>query len=161
MYISQMQIENYRLLKNVTIDFDRALTLFVGKNNTGKTSIMNIIELLLSDKKNLPFEDYPLDCRKTLYEAVKAYWESADENPFVAYKNTVPVVSITIKIDYSEEDESYGAAGWQAALSYKMLVVNQVAHGDLLRLAADGVHASEPFQLIAGLEGFGHTLGSG
>ena len=102
MYISQMQIENYRLLKNVTIDFDRALTLFVGKNNTGKTSIMNIIELLLSDKKNLPFEDYPLDCRKTLYEAVKAYWESADENPFVAYKNTVPVVSITIKIDYSE-----------------------------------------------------------
>ena len=109
MYISQMQIENYRLLKNVTIDFDRALTLFVGKNNTGKTSIMNIIELLLSDKKNLPFEDYPLDCRKTLYEAVKAYWESADENPFVIYKNTVPVVSITIKIDYSEEDESYGA----------------------------------------------------
>lgn len=109
MYISQMQIDNYRLLKNVTIDFDRALTLFVGKNNTGKTSIMNIIELLLSDKKNLPFEDYPLDCRKTLYEAVKAYWESADENPFVAYKNTVPVVSITIKIDYSEEDESYGA----------------------------------------------------
>ena len=53
--------------------------------------------------------DYPLDCRKTLYEAVKAYWESADENPFVVYKNAAPVVSITLKIDYTEEDESYGA----------------------------------------------------
>lgn len=109
MYLSQMQIKNYRLLKNVTIDFDRTLTLFVGKNNTGKTSILNIIEFLVSDKKNLSFEDYPLDCRKTLYEAVKAYWESTDENPLVAYKNAVPVVSITLKIDYTEEDESYGA----------------------------------------------------
>lgn len=57
MYLSQMQIKNYRLLKDVTIDFDKTLTLFVGKNNTGKTSIMNIMEFLMSDKKTLPFED--------------------------------------------------------------------------------------------------------
>ena len=109
MHLSQMQIKNYRLLKDVTISFDGALTLFVGKNNTGKTSILNIIEFLLSDKKTLPFEDYPLECRKTLYEAVKAYWESTDDNPFVTYKDAVPIVSMTLKIDYTEEDESYGA----------------------------------------------------
>lgn len=109
MYLSQVQIKNYRLLKDVTIDFDRALTLFVGKNNTGKTSIMNIIEFLSSDSKMLPFEDYPLDCRKTLYEAVKAYWDSDEENPLASYRSSVPVVSITLKIDYTEEDESFGA----------------------------------------------------
>ena len=109
MYLSQMQVNNYRLLKNVTIDFNKAMTLFVGKNNTGKTSIMNILEFLLSDKKTLPFEDYPLDCRRTLYEAVKAYWNSNDENPRLTYINSVPVTSIILKIDYSEEDESYGA----------------------------------------------------
>ena len=43
MYLSQMQVNNYRLLKNVTIDFNKDMTLFVGKNNTGKTSIMNIL----------------------------------------------------------------------------------------------------------------------
>lgn len=109
MYISQMQIKNYRLLKDVTIDFDKSLTLFVGKNNTGKTSIINIIELLLSEKKELPFEDYPLDCRKILYEAVKEYWSSTDDNPIVAFKKAVPTVSIMIKIDYFDDDESYGA----------------------------------------------------
>lgn len=109
MYISQMQIKNYRLLKDVTIDFDKSLTLFVGKNNTGKTSIINIIELLLSEKKELPFEDYPLDCRKILYEAVKEYWSSTDDNPIVAFKKEVPTVSIMIKIDYFDDEESYGA----------------------------------------------------
>ena len=104
-----MQIKNYRLLKDVTIDFDKSLTLFVGKNNTGKTSIINIIELLLSEKKELPFEDYPLDCRKILYEAVKEYWSSTDDNPIVNFKKEVPTVSIMIKIDYFDDEESYGA----------------------------------------------------
>ncbi len=109
MYLSQMQVKNYRLLKDVTIKFDETLTLFVGKNNTGKTSIMNILEFLLSDKKTLSFDDYPLDCRQTLYEAVKAYWNPNSENPFVDYKNTVPITSFTLTIDYSTDDESYGA----------------------------------------------------
>ena len=109
MYISQVKIKNFRLLKDVTIDFDKSLTLFVGKNNTGKTSIINIMELLLSEKKDLPFEDYPLDCRKTLYEAVKEYWGSTDDNPVLAFQNVVPTMSIKIKIDYSDNAESYGA----------------------------------------------------
>ncbi len=92
MYLSQMQIKNYRLLKDVSIDFDKSLTLFVGKNNTGKTSIMNIMEFILSDKKMLPFDDYPLDCRQTLYNAVKDYWSSNDENPILAFQRSVPKV---------------------------------------------------------------------
>ena len=46
MYLSKIQIENYRLLRNVSIDLDSSLTLFVGKNNTGKTSVMSVIEFL-------------------------------------------------------------------------------------------------------------------
>jgi len=109
MYVSKMQVKNYRLLKDVTIDFDKSLTLFVGKNNTGKTSIMNIMEFLLSDKKTLPFEDYPLDCRQTLYDAVKSYWTGSGDNPFVAFKAAVPKTSMVLTIDYATDDESYGA----------------------------------------------------
>ena len=109
MYISQVKIKNFRLLKDVTIDFDKSLTLFVGKNNTGKTSIINIMELILSEKKDLSFEDYPLDCRKILYEAVKEYWTNTDDNPVLAFQKAVPTVSIKIKIDYSDDAESYGA----------------------------------------------------
>ena len=109
MYISKMQINNYRLLKDVSIVFDKSLTLFVGKNNTGKTSIMNVMEFLLSDRKTLPFEDYPLDCRQTLYNAVIDYWKSTDKDRIVAFQRSIPKVSISITIDYSEDVESYGA----------------------------------------------------
>ena len=111
MYLSQMKIKNFRLLKDVTIDFDRSLTLFVGKNNTGKTSIMNIIEFLLSDKKTLPFEDYPLDCRRLFYEAVKTYWRNEDENRIKTLQNAVPKVSVELTIDYSDDDDYLGALG--------------------------------------------------
>ena len=56
MYLSNIRIENYRLLKDVDVSFDRELTLFVGKNNTGKTSVRHwslkimIFPFLLSGK---------------------------------------------------------------------------------------------------------------
>lgn len=102
-----MHIENYRLLKDVTIDFDKSLTLFVGKNNSGKTSIMNIMELLLSEAKTLPFDDYPLDCRQTLYQAVRNYWDNGSSNPIIEFQDSVPITTVILTIDYSEED-SYG-----------------------------------------------------
>ena len=111
MYLSKIDIENYRLLKNVHIDFDKSLTLFVGKNNTGKTSLMNFFEFIMSDKKNLAFDDYPLECRQKLYNAVKAYWDSPAEDAFEVFQRTVPLVKATLTIDYSDEDEFLGALG--------------------------------------------------
>ncbi|MBD5449565.1 MAG: ATP-binding protein [Lachnospiraceae bacterium] len=43
MFLKQIHIENYRLLMEYDIVFDRRLTLLVGKNNTGKTSLMNFL----------------------------------------------------------------------------------------------------------------------
>ena len=42
MYIQKIHIENFRLLKNVDIVLDKSLTLIVGKNNTGKTSVAHL-----------------------------------------------------------------------------------------------------------------------
>ena len=67
MYLTELHIENFRLLKNVDIKIDQSLTLFVGKNNTGKTSIMQLIKLVLLGNKSLSFDDYPLECRNKLY----------------------------------------------------------------------------------------------
>lgn len=109
MYLCKIDVENYRLLKKAHIEFDKFLTLFVGKNNTGKTSLMNIFELILSDKKSLLFDDYPLECRQKLYEAVKAYWNSHDENAFDVFRQSIPLVKVTLTIDYADDDEFLGA----------------------------------------------------
>lgn len=111
MYLSKIHVENYRLLRDVTIDLDPSLTLFVGKNNTGKTSILNVIEFLLSDRKSLPFDDYPLECRVALYDAIKTYWNDEDEGAFIRYCASVPITKIRLTIDYSEDDETYGELG--------------------------------------------------
>lgn len=102
MYLKSIHIENYRLLRDVTISLDKSLTLFVGKNNTGKTSVMQAIEFMLSGATSLSFDDYPLECRQKLYEAVTDYWCSTFENPIVDFQQTVPVTKVTLDVDYSD-----------------------------------------------------------
>ena len=53
MYIQKIHIENFRLLKNVDIVLDKSLTLIVGKNNTGKTSVAHLLQSIINEKKNL------------------------------------------------------------------------------------------------------------
>lgn len=102
MYLKSIHIENYRLLRDVTVPLDKSLTLFVGKNNTGKTSVMQAIELLLSGAATLSFDDYPLECRQKLYAAVLSYWSSTSENPVVDFQRAVPVTKVTLEVDYSD-----------------------------------------------------------
>ena len=102
MYLSELHVENYRLLKDVNIKLDRNLTLFVGKNNTGKTSIMQVVEFLLSDSKSLYFNDYPIECRSVLYNAILEYWRDKESDSIKKFLETVPITKIFITIDYSD-----------------------------------------------------------
>ena len=54
MYLSQLSIKNFRSIKDLTIDFEKDLNVFVGKNNTGKSSIIDAIRLALSTYVNNP-----------------------------------------------------------------------------------------------------------
>ena len=45
MKIKQIQVKNFRLLDNVSINIEDDVTLIVGKNNTGKTSLFEIINI--------------------------------------------------------------------------------------------------------------------
>lgn len=105
MYLRKIYIQNYRLLNNVNIDFDSSLTLFVGKNNTGKTSVMKLIQFILSDEKYLKFDDYPLDARQILYSAIKYYWSTeGDDNRIDVFRSKIPLTQITLEVAYTEED---------------------------------------------------------
>ena len=42
-------------------------------------------------------------------------------------------------------------AGWQAAVSLKCSVIDQIVHDHLLHTVADGVHAPDPFHLVSAL----------
>ena len=49
MHITKIEARNFRILKNSVMDFNRELCLLLGRNNTGKTSFMVLIEKFLKD----------------------------------------------------------------------------------------------------------------
>lgn len=48
MKIKKIQIQNFRLLKNLELDVEDDLSLIVGKNNVGKTSVLSIMDKFLN-----------------------------------------------------------------------------------------------------------------
>ena len=73
MKISKIQVENYRLLKNFSIDLENDLSLVIGKNNCGKTSLLTVIEKFINgNSRSFTFEDFNLDFKETLTGIVSA-----------------------------------------------------------------------------------------
>ncbi len=70
MNITNIQIKIFRLLKNFSFDLEDNLSFAIGKNNTGKTSFLNLLEKFLIAKGNaFAFEDFSLDCQEEIIEA--------------------------------------------------------------------------------------------
>ena len=105
MYLKEIHVENFRLLKDVNVILDPNLTLIVGKNNTGKTSFANLIKKVISEEKSISINDYPLECRDDLYKTIEDYW-SGKIREEKEIKERISEPRISFYIDYSEEDES-------------------------------------------------------
>ena len=68
MKISFVELKNFRKLKCCRIDFSNRETIFVGANNSGKTSAMDALILFLKEKSNFKTQDFTL-----------SNWESIDK----------------------------------------------------------------------------------
>jgi putative ATP-dependent endonuclease of the OLD family len=61
MKLNLVKVENYRLLKDFELSLEDDLSLIIGKNNSGKTSLLSILErFLVSDGNNFAYEDLNL-----------------------------------------------------------------------------------------------------
>ena len=72
MKINRIVINNYRLLKDFSLDLERDLSLIIGKNNTGKTSILSVIEKFLNstDLSRFSNDDFNLNFKESLKESL-------------------------------------------------------------------------------------------
>lgn len=93
MHIEKIAVENFRLLKNSTLELRDRTTLLVGKNNTGKTSFAVLLEKFLSKTNSFDFDDFPIGLRANLL--------TIDD------KTNVDDLSIRLilKISYDENDD--------------------------------------------------------
>ena len=103
MHITKIHIENFRLLKNIEINIDKKTTLLVGRNNTAKTSILQLISNVLKNNP-LSYNDYPLYERNRALKALISF--SKGNISFDDLKNNVLNPSISFFIDYTEEGDA-------------------------------------------------------
>ena len=66
MRITKIAIKNFRILQNTVMDFNRDLCLLLGRNNTGKTSFMVLIEKFLKNG-SFNFNDFSINLRDNLF----------------------------------------------------------------------------------------------
>lgn len=61
MKIKKIQIDNFRLLKNTTVDLEEDVSIVLGKNNSGKTSFLSILDKFLNNSNGFSFNDFNLE----------------------------------------------------------------------------------------------------
>ena len=73
MVIKQIQVKNFRLLKEFTMEMEDELSLVIGKNNVGKTSLLVILDKFLNqgDRKGFQYNDFNLDFRCQLKDLIE------------------------------------------------------------------------------------------
>ena len=46
MYISKLVVKNYKLLKDVNLDFNESINIFVGENDSGKSTLLEALSII-------------------------------------------------------------------------------------------------------------------
>lgn len=52
MYISSIELLNFRSFKNKKVDFQEGLNVLIGHNNSGKTNLLQALSLIFDSKTN-------------------------------------------------------------------------------------------------------------
>jgi len=77
MHIAFIEVANFRKLKSVRIELDKATTLFVGANNSGKTSAMIALRYFLHKRGGFTINDFTISHRRRIIEIGNAWIANA------------------------------------------------------------------------------------
>lgn len=132
MRVEKININNFRLLKNFSVDLEDSLSLIIGKNNTGKTSILTALNKFLngSDKNKFTFDDFNVDVKTEIVSILTAEAISeVDYIPigitlkvFITYRDSDDLSQISSLIMSLEEDDNNIVLRFAYELSFSKLV---------------------------------------
>jgi predicted ATP-dependent endonuclease of OLD family len=86
MHLNVIRIQNFRRLRDVVIDLDDDISIFVGANNSGKTSVVQALQLFLSSSRE----------KFTLHDISASTW--SDIEAFANGENGVALPNISIDL---------------------------------------------------------------
>ncbi len=109
MLIHQVAIKNFRLLADVDLVLEDQTTVIVGRNNSGKTSLSEVMRRLLADgSAAFQLEDFSSACYDHFCEALEALNQGADED---AIRALIPTIELRLKFTYDPAQPQLGPLG--------------------------------------------------
>lgn len=98
MKISKIQVKNFRLLKDLKLDLEDILSIVIGKNNCGKTSLLSVLNKFIGNKSSsnsFTYDDFNVELKNKIYSCIednKKAWGKQDG------------ILLLIFIEYDEND---------------------------------------------------------
>lgn len=106
MRINKVRVKNFRLLKDAELCFDEHMTVIVGRNNSGKTSLAELFRRLLLEKvAGFRLEDFSLGAHSEFWAALQMARQEHDETDVRA---ALPAIEVALTIGYDKSATSFG-----------------------------------------------------
>ncbi len=106
MHISEIAINNFRLLQSVKLCLEKVTTVIVGRNNSGKTSLTEIFRRLLEEgSPRFNLEDFSLGVHEQFWNAFELLRNGAEEE---VIRKTLPFIKIELTIEYGDSGADFG-----------------------------------------------------
>ena len=113
MNIKDISIKNFRLLEDIKLNIEEDITLIVGKNNTGKTSLFEVVNMFVSEKNNFTFHDFSQStytqfekCFGIFEELQKEADEEKKDELETSLLASMPSIQVKIQLEYNKEKDS-------------------------------------------------------
>jgi Predicted ATP-dependent endonuclease of the OLD family len=103
MKLSSIYIQNFRKLKQCCIDLSKETTVFVGANNSGKTSAMDALGKFLA-KRKFVFNDFTISNRGIINEIGKKWVAKENKKPedLIEWDSILPMVDVWLEVGQNE-----------------------------------------------------------
>ena len=102
MFLNKITVQNFRLLKDFSVDLEQELSLIIGKNNSGKTSLLYLLDKIFHwrDKGgSIHIDDFNLDYKKSLVDMLTKD-EDINEDDYQE-----DGIRLRLYIKYNDEDD--------------------------------------------------------
>lgn len=146
MYLKKLGIKNFRLLDDVELLLEKQTTVIVGRNNSGKTSLTEVISRVLADgNSTFSLEDFSCVSHRCFWDA---YVAKANGAKVADVRAIIPAIEVRFTFEYAQFEDFGTLADFVLDLNpdcaeAQVLVRYQIDEGKIDALFAD-ITSSEP-----------------
>jgi putative ATP-dependent endonuclease of OLD family len=103
MHLKQIEVKNFRLLYDAKLLLESRTTVIVGRNNSGKTSLTEVMRRLLSDASpSFSLEDFSFCCYDDFWNSHLRKSKGEGE---AEIRKILPAIEVRLRFSYQEDEQ--------------------------------------------------------